>query len=150
MAWQSRRFSLLAVEVGGYSPSSLETARHRDHDTIVVAQQPYETGAVFASRLVERIKRVKKEGSSIVKAALACNGRADMDALAARLLVVRTIFAESPDLCDSDVTMSTVDTNPGLRLQLEAIRYTVCELELPRATSPAEPKPGDDAFQKVA
>ena len=54
MQTPARSFSLLVVEVDGYSPSSLEQARDGVHDTTIVAQQPFESVAEFSSRLVER------------------------------------------------------------------------------------------------
>jgi len=122
-----RRFSLLAVEVDGYSPSSLERVREGVHDTIIVAQQISEPAARFAARLVERIQRVRADSSTIVKASLACNGRDDVEAIAARILVVRTMIAANPDLCDSDVSMTSSNASSALRHQLEAIRQTLRE-----------------------
>jgi hypothetical protein len=135
MPMPKRRFSLLAVEVDGYSPSSLQRARDGVHDTIIVAQQPSEPAAKFAARLVERIARVRGEGSTIVRASLACNGQSDLEAIAARILVVRTILAQNPDLCDSDVSMTSSHASSALRHQLEAIRQTLQEHGLKRVPS---------------
>jgi hypothetical protein len=146
-----RRFSLLAVEVGGHSRSSLERARDGAHDTIIVAQNPSESAAQFAARLVERIESVRSEGSSIVRASLACSERHDVEAIAARLLVVRTMLVNSPDLCDADVSL----TSPcfALRHQLEAIRETLREHGLRRAPLDGEPEvaaPNSAPLQRVA
>jgi hypothetical protein len=125
MRMPRRRFSLLAVEVDGYSPTSLEQTRDGVHDTIIVAQQPFESATEFASRLVERIERAKREGSTLVKATLACSGRSDIEAIAARILVVRTMLVANPDLGDSGVSMTSPSSS--LRHQLEAIRQTFFE-----------------------
>jgi hypothetical protein len=127
MPMPRRRISLLAVEVDGYSAPCLERARDGIHDTIIVAQQPSEPAAKFAARLVERIDRARAEGSAIVRAGLACNGRSDVEAIAARILVVRTMLAQNPDLCDSDVSLTSSHPNPALRHQFEAIRQTFRE-----------------------
>src|SRR5262249_11655557 len=127
MPMPKRRVSLLAVEVDGYSPPGLQRARTGIHATITVAKQPSEPAATFAARLVERIDRARAEGSVIVRASLACNGRSDVEAIAARILVVRTILAQNPDLCDSDVSMTSSHPNPALRHQFEAIRQTFRE-----------------------
>jgi hypothetical protein len=143
-----RRFSLLAIEVDGYSPMSLERARDGVHDTIIVAQQPFEPAGQFAARLVERIERAKREGASLVSANLACNAKSDIDAVAARILVVSTMLAHNPDLGDSGVSMTSANPNGPLRHQLEAIRQTFFE-HGPRS-APAEEADAEAPLQRVA
>lgn len=153
MQMPRRRLSLLAIELDGYSPSCLDGARDDVHDTIIVAQQPSESAAKFAARLVERIKRVRSEGASVARASLACNGRGDVEAIAARILVVRTMIAANPDLCDSDVSLTSSNKSPALRHQFEAIRQTFREHGLRTAPEPRELEPlapGSAPLQRVA
>jgi hypothetical protein len=127
MPMPKRRLSLLAVEVDGYTPSCVERSRDDVHDTIIVAQQPFESATRFAARIVERVARARAEGATVAKASFACNGRSDMEAIAARLLVVRAILVENPDLCDADVTMTSSNPSSPVRHQLAAIRQTLQE-----------------------
>jgi hypothetical protein len=148
MRMPGRRFSLLAIEVDGYSPTSLERARDGVHDTIIVAQQPFEPASQFAARLVERIERAKREGSSLVSATLACNAQSDVDAIAARILVVSTMLAHNPDLRDSGVSLTSSNASGSLRHQLEAIRQTFAE-HGPR-NAPVEEVDAAAPLQRVA
>jgi hypothetical protein len=151
MRMPRRRFSLLAIEVDGHSPSSLERAREGVHDTIIVAQEPSESAARFAARLVERIELARSEGSIVVRASLACSGRSDVEAIAARILVLRTMLAQNPDLSDADVSMTS--SSYALRHQLEAIRETLREHGLRRATLESELEaaaPSSTPLQRVA
>jgi hypothetical protein len=149
MPMPRRRLSLLAVEVDGFSPSSLARVRDGVHDTLIVAQQPSESAASFAARLVERIERVRGERSTIVKASLACNGRSDVEAIAARILVVRTMLASNPDLCDRDVSLTSSHPSASLRHQLEAIRQTFVEHGL-QSAAPEEAETVETAETGVA
>jgi hypothetical protein len=117
----------LAIELDGYSPKSLERARDGVHDTIIVAQQPFEAASQFATRLVERVERAKREGAALVSATLACNGNGDVDAIAARILVVSTMLAHNPDLHEAGISLTTSSPNGPMRHQLEAIRQTFFE-----------------------
>jgi hypothetical protein len=153
MQMPRRRFSLLAIELDGYSPSCVDRARSGVHDTIIVAQQPSESAAKFAARLVERIKRVRADGAIISRASLACNGSVDVDAIAARILVIRTMIAANPDLCDSDVSMTSSNKSSALRHQFEAIRQAFLEHGVRSAPEPSQLEPvapGSAPLQRVA
>jgi hypothetical protein len=133
MAMPARRISLLAVEWSGYCPSSLDGARDATYDTIVVAQQPSESSSAFAARLVERLRRIRNEGSTLVRAALACNGRCDTEVVAARVLAVRAMLATNPHLDDSDLSMTSSESSPDVRRLFDAIRETLREHQMPLA-----------------
>jgi hypothetical protein len=125
MPMPRRRLSLWAIEVDGDLPPCVELARDGVHGTIIVAQRPAESAAKFAARLVDRIERARSDGSTIARASLACSARSDVEAIAARILVVRTMLAKNPDLCHADVAMTS--SSFALRHQLEAIRETFRE-----------------------
>jgi hypothetical protein len=121
---------------------------HGAGDRLVIAQQADEAPASLAARLARRLERLRAEGRRLGSGWLACNGRLDAVAFAARALMARAMLAALGSADGGALVLVACGGGAGARVRFLGFADVLLdELQVGRISlavrfSPDAPRPG--------